>query len=482
MRTAARQFSLLACLFLLVAAFASFAVPNAALASAVDPATPAGPVAEVAPTEGVASAATDTATTGTFGYLALDNTLQRYTYAYDDAWFSASPYDYDHRITQVSIRMAMAAFDTNYATGATDPSDRAANLLAFIGDLGFCNDPSNSLLVVHYPVPDTDTIGYALTSKPLPDGTPLVLVAIRGGGYGAEWGGDFELGSGRVHAGFQKGADQVLQSLRDYLQANGDAVSGCKVWICGFSKGAAVTNLVAAALDRGEVVGIEAEDVFARGFECPRITRDPHVASPLYRNIFNIENPIDLIPRFAPASWGYDRYGQVCRLPGMDETAGYDDLKQAMLAHYLDILDARTSPCAFTLDELTSEAPGEAAVLDAYFDAIASTVGTPQSYEEQYQAGLVSFAQDFLASGRHASLTVLTDIAFGEVGLFADVAAKHPGQTAAVVVLIMSYQAFQAHNPELCMAWVDSVGTLDPVHGNRPAGFVGQLVLEAARQ
>ena len=68
-------------------------------------------------------------------------------------------------------------------------------------------------------------------------------------------------------------------------------------------------------------------------FEAPLNTTATNTKASQYSNIFNIINPIDIVPKLAPAYWGFSRYGTDCFLPSK-ETAGnyfsfYDNMKKA---------------------------------------------------------------------------------------------------------------------------------------------------------
>ena len=95
--------------------------------------------------------------------------------------------------------------------------------------------------------PDRNTIGCCIGRKTLSDGKNLVIIAVRGGGYEAEWAGNVTLGESGEHKGFSTAAGQVFSALKDYLAERGidGKSSNTKFWIAGYSRAGATSNLTA---------------------------------------------------------------------------------------------------------------------------------------------------------------------------------------------------------------------------------------------
>ena len=398
--------------------------------------------------------------TGTFEYVTFDQNVESYDYFYDESWFAADSYAYNHGLTRMSLRVAMAGFGHSPSESAESPQDNAARLVSLLGDLGFCADPNDGRLVVDYPVPTADSIGYLITSKQLNDGTTLVLVNVRSGGYLSEWGSNFAVGKTVSHEGFQSATDRVLAALAKYLDANVSG-GGCKVWLCGYSRGAAVVNLMAAALDRGELKQVAPRDVYAYCFECPRITTDPEVRDALYANIVNVVNPLDLVPRLVMSAWGYDRYGTTYVLPSIDTTVDYERYAQAMRKQYESILAARTTPSKDELDALTLVVPGEVAILDRFANAMAGYLKSAAQYKQLYQDKLVSIAAETMSSDSGDISSSIGELMFGEGMLQTGFRMIYPVEARLAERACIDYRAFLSHFPELTMAWLDALDTLD---------------------
>ena len=79
----------------------------------------------------------------------------------------------------------------------------------------------------------------------------LIVIAVRGGGYEKEWAGNFAItGQDDHHDGFDIASSKVKTALFMYMN-NQKIFGNVKIWITGYSRAAAVANLVAADLDNG---------------------------------------------------------------------------------------------------------------------------------------------------------------------------------------------------------------------------------------
>ena len=235
--------------------------------------------------------------------------LKKSNYCYSNDYFMQSSYTYNSELATLSSKVALAAYNGQLV------SQGYANVEEMLANMGFADLYHNADYTQE---PTAHSTGVCIGSRQLGYGTTLVAIAVRGGNYAAEWGGNFVIGTGTHHEGFQRGSDKVIAALKQYLQDN--QISGSvKFWITGYSRGGAIANLTAARLDEarelGDNVYYSAEDVYAYCFEVPANTTDPQVGDELYGNIFNIINPIDLVPRVAPAAWGFSRYGRNVYIP-----------------------------------------------------------------------------------------------------------------------------------------------------------------------
>ncbi len=248
--------------------------------------------------------------------------------------FSRSSYEYNHDLALLTLCLELTAYSAetkaSWGEDGADDSEisarRSANIAEAYGKLGF-----EKVDYYNYGVTlndDSDKAAFSIGQKTLGDGSTLVTAFLRGGGYGGEWVSNFNLTAEAmaqgVHQGFNAAADKVFDQLAETLAGIDGPV---KVWITGYSRGAAVANLLAGKLDDYALTAeqLSPEDIFAYTFATPcgvLPVRDP--SAERYGNIFNIVNPGDLVTMVAPTAWGYGRYGVT---KAFDVNAGTDVLQ-----------------------------------------------------------------------------------------------------------------------------------------------------------
>ena len=277
-------------------------------------------------------------------------------YYYSDSFFDASAFTYNHDLSLASCCLATAAMVGDNNTSYKAP--KAATLM--LTDIGFGDDIGETITFsdsYNYR-PEQNSIAYVIASKNIPQSnTSIVAVSIRGGGYKSEWAGNFNVGkTGTDHNGFRIAANKVLNGLSDFLKS--DSVNLCgnvKFWVTGYSRSAAVANLVAKSLndscstmkigaDQNHTVSTagmnyQTNDIFSYCFETPKNTTDKNSRNQKYGHIFNIVNRIDPVPRVAPLQWGFTRYGIDCYLPSMETTGKetYTNLLTSLKENYREI-------------------------------------------------------------------------------------------------------------------------------------------------
>ena len=233
---------------------------------------------------------------------------------YNSQYFFKNSSDFNPQLARLSMDMALAAYG-NTKTGF-GPGDYF--IRNFLTGLGVDNLATNE----DYNKPsETHTTGVAVASQKISDDTTLLIVAVRGGNYGREWGGNFIVGFetfGPDHEGFAKGRDNALAFLKSFVTENG--ITGkVKIWLAGYSRASAIANLTAAKLADnlsylGDQITYTPEDIFGYGFEVPASTTSPYVNNTQYNGIYSIVNPTDLVPRVPLWKWGFNRYGKVVLL------------------------------------------------------------------------------------------------------------------------------------------------------------------------
>ena len=383
------------------------------------------------------------------------STSASYTYAYDESWFFMDSYTYNHELARMSLCAAMSAFDIG-------GKDRAANIKDLMDDLGFTYTEES----IHYPTPTSDSIGYAIGSKNIRSAsgetTTVLLVAIRGGGYGAEWVSNFTVGTTLNHQGFSNAADQVIEGIESYLESTPHN-SEVKIWITGYSRAAATANIAAARLDhsanKGEIPGLSPSGIYAYCFECPR-TSIYGTQSELYNNIFSIVNHIDLVTKVAPGDWGYGRYGISYVLPVVSKATENNATQREMRQEYENIYRSIGGNTNFdpSVKELTDQIFGQGYWADKMISLVAGVFGDSYTYASDWEDLIrdgVNFAADY-----GDTFTMFMGM-FGDIKTIVDF-TRHPIKTtvttAASVLTKDELQNLKyAHYPELCLAWMNSL-------------------------
>ena len=246
------------------------------------------------------------------------------TIFYSDDYFRHSSTEYNPHLATLSCIM------TNFSVPLDNPSSldsdwylkQPKRLFGFFSSIGFKDFETNEDYVSRSRF---DSIGVGCANRQVDDYT-VIGAGIRSGGYFREWSNNVYLGDGTksdyMHEGWYNAANKTIDFINEYISAN--RITGkIKVWIAGFSRGGATTNLVAGLLDNriknneeifaGDVT-LTRDDLYAYTFEAPqganynsKTVEKP--GSELYNNIYNIVNPNDLVPKVAMSEYGFTRFG-----------------------------------------------------------------------------------------------------------------------------------------------------------------------------
>ncbi|MFK4783054.1 vWA domain-containing protein [Lactococcus petauri] len=246
-------------------------------------------------------------------------------YHYSDSYFEQSAYAYrqeknrpcDPRLATMSLNLELAAWSSIQEKNYLLKNRNAKNLLE---EIGFEKFKANQ----HFQErPSTDSIGAVIAQKKLTvkeEDYTLIALAILGGGYEAEWASNLTLGRSGEHQGFREASEKVLTFLDQYLKEH--KVTGkVKLWINGYSRAAAVTNLTAGALNKGRKLAsgeLKAEDMYAFCFEAPAGTlKGTGNREGRHDNIVNVINVNDVVTKVGPEVYPFEftRYGQDSSLP-----------------------------------------------------------------------------------------------------------------------------------------------------------------------
>lgn len=300
---------------------------------------------------------------------------------YSDEFFLKSSCSYNHKLAVMSLGMSMSAF-----TQSSSVDRPIRTLLSAIG----CDQKFIQTKKFDTAVPTDDSCGYAFGLKKLPDGSYLVPVVIRSHKYGGEWVSNAHVFDERCPDfvfGFKNAADKVYDALSNYISRSELSGKRIKIWISGFSRGGAISNLLGARLSLES--GIEKDDIFVYTFATPNtVCRNMLVFTD---NIFNIISEMDSVPRMPPASWGYCRYGTDLYLPCRSrcENELFAERLEAMRGSFSNICtQLGIAPVEYLhLDE-------QEKALDLLFDYIDDLVPDPNAYSS---SGYQSLLMDYMA-------------------------------------------------------------------------------------
>ncbi len=175
---------------------------------------------------------------------------------------------------------------------------------------------------------NVDQVSYAFGHRKVrnTDGTEqdLMVMMLRGTSDTVEWLSNSEVADSiangdyshvQYHEGFRNTALKAFHDLTSYTQAHNLDMGKAKLWVIGHSRGASIANAMAAIIDEDTTLGMTPDRMFAYTFSASRPTLRTDYNAKQFRNIFNIINPEDYIPRLPPHDWGIRRFGRDLYLP-----------------------------------------------------------------------------------------------------------------------------------------------------------------------
>ena len=237
-------------------------------------------------------------------YMLLDtaNNAYGWEFPYTDSFFRNPSGEFSLRFAQGSLGLALSAFRSK-----TDLIDDQYE--EYLTGAGFTD-----LFAFGYDKETTeDSLSGVIGMKKIDDFTVIAAVTC-GQGYGKEWAGNFKVGNGVRHEGFDAASTQLEEYIEQYVREK-NIKGKKKLWLSGMSRAAAISNITAAdMIESGEY-----EDVYAYLFGVPRTTREP-VA---YKGIYNINGQYDPVACIPFESWGYQRYGIDLFTPAQESDVQY---------------------------------------------------------------------------------------------------------------------------------------------------------------
>ena len=246
-------------------------------------------------------------------------------------WFKQDATQYSHDLAKLSLGLATSAFRPIRGQTEEEFAKTDKNLNSFLSEAHFIGLRSDD----YDKNPSMYTVSTVMGHQQIGEGDEafeLIAVGVCGQGYVDEWESNFTIGSGKYHEGFLRSANLVYDRIFGYI-ASQHLEGPYKIWISGFSRAAAVTNLTAAMLS--ESGSFSQETVYAYTYGTPRTVVDPDYAR--YKNIFNIVGKADPVPNVPFADWGYERYGTTLYLPVLETDSDFEAKRQKANVLYKEI-------------------------------------------------------------------------------------------------------------------------------------------------
>lgn len=149
----------------------------------------------------------------------------------------------------------------------------------------------------------------------------VVAVVVRGT-VSEEWYGNFDIKDGERHSGFEKAKTHLMPVLCQYLNDYTSGPTDTKIMITGHSRGAAVSNLVAAELNNTYAAVFAArKDIYTYTFATPNSTKKD---SDQCNNVFNIINSEDVV---TAVPGGFRHVGKDYYISQFEEGEVYDNVQ-----------------------------------------------------------------------------------------------------------------------------------------------------------
>ncbi len=275
----------------------------------------------------------------------VNGSLYGTSYYYRDSYFAADASIYNPSLSTMSAVLA----DSGNAESGDNWTHQYRTLFSVFNALGFTDCDVNDDFKVY---PTTDSMGVAMAHKTITvSGQTYTLLAIvPRGNYMAEWANNFSLGTSGNASGFAGSAAKVEAFIQTYTEQYGaNFVGDLKVWIVGYSRGAAVANLVAGHLTHAGKVGnrnVAKENIYAYTFETPKGLCSDVVSAAeakTYTNIHNIITANDFVTKVAPQDWNFIRYGTDESVIPSERTAANESLFNTALSFAPSYLKTVTS-------------------------------------------------------------------------------------------------------------------------------------------
>ena len=148
-----------------------------------------------------------------------------------------------------------------------------------------------------------DSLKYTIALKELEEYN-IINVVTNGINYTKPWENNFSLGKTGDAQGFVTPALRVIDSIKSYKEEHND--KPIKLWMTGYSRSAAVTDIVAYRLLEENFVS--EENCYVYTFEAPKAVDVNNVKE--HKSIHNIYSRADFVTYMAPGQYDLSRVGE----------------------------------------------------------------------------------------------------------------------------------------------------------------------------
>ena len=326
---------------------------------------------------------------------------------YADSYLSGDSTKFDQDLAVISLGLTMASTNRD--------SIGAIYLTDMLNNMGF--DKSAMYVSPDYAETQkkTDTCEYVFAVKKLAGTDDYVVpVVIRSNDYGGEWISNahvFEHGyDSRYATGFKKAADGVYNQLKQYIKELTDLgidAGHIKLWVTGFSRGGAIANLIGGRLMSEGITGISSSNIYVYGFAVPRTVQK--YAADKYKNIFNIVNQGDVVPRVPLKAWGFERYGVDMFLPCVSKNSlKYSSLRVNMEKYFGGMMVSSGLNTKYSL------VTAQERTLDVLLAYLADIIPSEDSYYfDGYQATIEHLCEMWKIDGTELDINLIFEEIFG---------------------------------------------------------------------
>ena len=151
---------------------------------------------------------------------------------------------------------------------------------------------------------------YCLAHKNI-NGSDVIACVTRCLGYGIRFSGNLVVGTSGDHEGFSIAANSLYEKLKSYIESkyeNSYKAKTLKLWLPGYSRTAAIANVLSYMILGEKKLDIENKNVFTYAVATPYCLTKEHSID--FPNVFNLVSEADVVALVPPAVWGLGRCGK----------------------------------------------------------------------------------------------------------------------------------------------------------------------------